>query len=95
MVESFENAVLDLGENEYSGPVESNYGYHVILRLPIDPDATPMDYGQYTANGISYPLRLVAAESLFSDVVSGWVSETPLEPTEAYETLDLLLVFPA
>jgi len=95
MVESFENAVLALGENEYSGAVESNYGYHIILRLPIDPEATPMEYSQYVASGVAYPLRLIAAESLFADVVSDWVLDTPLEPKDAYDELDLSLVFPA
>ncbi|MBR5381064.1 MAG: peptidylprolyl isomerase, partial [Oscillospiraceae bacterium] len=95
MNQNFENAVLGLGENEYTGPVESSSGYHIILRLPIDPDETPTEYGQYKAYGIEYPLRLIAAESLFTDIVSGWVTDTPLSPAEAYNELDLSLVFPA
>lgn len=35
MVEEFENAVKALGEYEYTlSPVQTSYGYHVILRLP-------------------------------------------------------------
>ena len=39
MVEEFENAALALEEYGVSEPVESPYGYHIILRLPLDADA--------------------------------------------------------
>lgn len=39
MVEEFENAALALEEYAVSEPVESPYGYHIILRLPLDADA--------------------------------------------------------
>lgn len=38
MVESFEKAVAEAEAYEVTEPVESNYGYHVIIRLPLDPD---------------------------------------------------------
>ena len=38
MVESFQNAVAEAKEYEVTDPVESSYGYHVIIRLPLDPD---------------------------------------------------------
>ena len=34
MAEAFENATKALGDNEISDLVESNYGYHIILRRP-------------------------------------------------------------
>ncbi len=36
MVDAFDTAARALGENEYSDVVESEYGYHIILRRPLD-----------------------------------------------------------
>ena len=36
MVEEFDSAARALGENEISDVVESAYGYHIILRKPLD-----------------------------------------------------------
>ena len=36
MVDEFDAAARALGENEYSDIVESAYGYHIILRKPLD-----------------------------------------------------------
>ncbi len=93
-VPEFEEAVRGLEEYEYSDIVESEYGYHIIMRLPIDPDATPMEYSQYAAYGIAYPLRALVAEEKFSETVTELALELPLETTENYDTLDLSLVFP-
>ncbi len=36
MVEAFDSAARALAENEYSDLVESEYGFHIILRRPLD-----------------------------------------------------------
>ncbi len=35
MVPEFEEAVFNIGDNELSGIVESDYGYHIIKRVPL------------------------------------------------------------
>jgi len=42
MVEEFYNASLALKEYEISAPVQSTYGYHIIMRMPDDADAVIM-----------------------------------------------------
>lgn len=39
MVEPFEKATYSLGMGQTSGIVETSYGYHIILRLPLDDEA--------------------------------------------------------
>lgn len=39
MVAEFEDAAKALEDYEISEPVKTNYGYHVLIRLPLDPDA--------------------------------------------------------
>lgn len=93
MVPEFESAVKELENYEYSGIVESSYGYHIIMRLPIDVDSTPMAYSMYAAYGMSYPLRKICAENMFSEVMTGWSLNTPVEAAAGYDTLDLASVF--
>ncbi len=91
MVESFENAVLELSDHEYSGVVESSFGYHIILRLPIDLDSVPMAY--YSTYGGEYTLRYYMAWEIFDSVLNGWEDNLEIKYSEAYENMDLSSIF--
>lgn len=89
MVEEFENAVTELEENAYSGIVESPYGYHIILRLPIDVDVIPSAYANYAYSGYTYSLRFIVAWDMFSALATEWQDACTVETTDALNNLKL------
>ncbi len=65
MLSEFYEACLALSEYQVSDPVKSSYGYHIIVRLPID---VAKNVTSYTS---STPVSLgsTAADQLFSDML--------------------------
>jgi hypothetical protein len=92
MVEEFYEAAKALKVGEISGIVESSYGYHIILRLPLNRDSIPINYARY---GVSYTLKYIVANRLFTEVFNGWVEENDVTYTPFYDGIDLSKVFPA
>ena len=72
MVEPFETASLALQDGELSGIVESSLGYHIILRLPLDPADFRSDYVAQQMN----------------DLRQGWLDANEPQLTEEMEKID-------
>lgn len=90
MVAEFENGVLALDENlGLSEVVESDYGYHIILRLPLDPDGV---LGQ-NSYGYDVTLRDYALNNIFSQNTSAAAEAAEIEWAEGFDVIDLAQLF--
>lgn len=84
MVEAFENATKALEYNMISEIVESPYGYHIILRLPIDPDET------YDGTNT---FRYMASTYAYDEIAQGWFNEADIQFAEGFGELDFDQIF--
>ena len=86
MVTEFSEATAALEPGQLSDIVESSFGYHLILREPLSPDASVL---QYDSTGTPYNLRAVAAALLYDDQINGWISDAEIVWEPGFEALDL------
>lgn len=86
MVAEFEETVKSQEAYQVSDPVESAFGYHVIMTLPLDPDAV-LDY---SSGGAAMTARITAANEAYSAAVDAYIEG--LEPVyaEGFEAPKLL-----
>lgn len=91
MVEPFMDASRALEDYGVSGVVETDYGLHVLLRLPLESDSVTME--RDSATGEYMTLRAVLANELFNDDMKRWLDETRVEWQNGFDTLDLNELF--
>lgn len=91
MYTEFEDAAFALAEYGLSELVESQSGYHIILRLPLNPEGLTMD--QDANNGGYLTLRADAANDLFNNELLDWIDQAKVEWTPGYEEMDLNELF--
>lgn len=85
MVSEFEDATKALGDYEVSEPVQSSYGYHVILRLPLEADAELM-----SSSGGAATARGLFATKDFSEKLYARMDAMTVDFAEGFEKPDLL-----
>lgn len=85
MVTEFEDAVKALGDYEISDLVESTYGYHIIMRLPLDPNM-PIEY---ESDGTPVTARSKVAEKEYTEKVQKLMDEMVVEYVNGYEEPNL------
>lgn len=90
MLEEFSNATKELEIGEYSGIVETSAGYHIILRIPVNYDVTPVAYSSYLNYGYDYyTLRYIIAQEVFQANMASWTERAEVVFEEAYETVTM------
>ena len=89
----FEEAAFALEDYALSEPVESQSGYHILLRLPLDTEGATIDQDSNT--GAYMTLRQSAANDLFGKELAGWIKDAKVEWAPGFEDLDLNDLFDA
>ena len=84
MVPEFEDACLALDSYKFSDVVETSYGYHVIMRLPLAGDAKIL-----SSDGSASTGRLLCANKAFTEGMTEAVEARALEYAEGFEFIDL------
>lgn len=86
MVAEFEDTCNSLEEYQVSDPIESSYGYHIILRLPLNADAVV----EYTSSGNPMTGRSLAANAQYGSRLQSLMDGLSIEYAEGFEQINIL-----
>ena len=86
MVAEFEDAVNAMGDYELSGVVETSYGYHIIMRLPLRTDGLTMDRD---SNGLPMTGRALASSAIFDDRLQAYFDAIPVTYAPGFEPVNV------
>ena len=86
MVQEFEDGTRALEDYALSDIVESSYGCHIILRLPLDPEGKTLS--QDSGTGDYMTLRADAANELFNAMLLDWIDTAEVEWQGDFGTMD-------
>ena len=90
MYQEFETAAFALEERDVSEIVESQSGYHIILRLPLDPNGLTTTTAQ---DGSYLTLRQCMTSALFTREFAERQKAAQIEWAQGFEDLDLGALF--
>lgn len=85
MVTPFEDAVKASEAYQVHEPVESQYGWHIVLRLPLGKDCSITD-----ANGSKVPAGWVYAQTELNNEVDAIMHSEPITYAEGFEVPNLI-----
>ena len=84
MVAVFEDGAKALAEYEVSDPIQSSYGYHIIMRLPLKGDSL-----LFSAQGNPQTARTTVAQERITKALDDYFAAHPPVYAEGLEELDL------
>ncbi len=87
-MEAYETAALALGDYQISEVVETSYGYHIILKLPLSASAIV----EIASETEQHTLAYFIAQELFAVQTENWAKEADVELSSKYEKINLAKV---